>query len=128
MAHDAYVAVPFMDADKVTYPTFLSSSGPMVLAIVRWADSSYFSLCIYFDAVLGLQSSGKLWENLKVNVFQLFPAAHEFYLTSFSKRGGRIEHRKPTSVTGVDPGCWISQFKARLRTLEAACAMLMPYK
>lgn len=78
---------PLTDADKVTYPTFLSSFGPTVLAIVRWADSSYFSLCIYFDAVLGLQSSGKLWENLKVNIFQLFPAAHEFYLTSSSKRG-----------------------------------------
>lgn len=89
MAQEAntYLAVPFIDKDKVTYPTLLPSSGPMDYAIVCWADSSYFYLCIYFDAVLGLQSSGKLWENLKVNSFQLFPPAHEFHLTYFSQSG-----------------------------------------
>lgn len=84
---DTYLAVPFIDKDEVTYPTFLPSSGPVVHAIVRWADSSHFYLRIYFDAVLGLQSSGKLWENLKVDIFQLFPPAHAFYLTYSSQRG-----------------------------------------
>lgn len=61
-----------MDTDKVTHPTLLPISEPKAHATALWADSSS-NLCTHFDAVLGLQSSRELWENPKVNIFQLFP-------------------------------------------------------
>lgn len=57
----------FVDTDNVTHPSLLRAR-----ATALWADNSS-NLCTRFDAVLGLQSSRELWENLKVDIFHLFP-------------------------------------------------------
>lgn len=63
---------PFVDTDNVTHPSLLPISEPRARATALGADNSS-NLCTRFDAVLGLQSSRELWENLKVDIFHLFP-------------------------------------------------------